>query len=43
MRVARWSGDAMKDPDLIAAGISVVLVLVIALALRLAGIVLEAP
>jgi hypothetical protein len=33
----------MKDPDLIAAGITMILALVIALALRAAGIILEAP
>jgi len=33
----------MKDPDLIAAGLTVILALVIALALRAAGIVVQAP
>jgi len=33
----------MKDPDLIAAGLTVILALVIALALRAIGIVPEAP
>jgi hypothetical protein len=33
----------MKDPDLIAAGITMILALVIALALRAAGIILEGP
>jgi len=33
----------MKDPDVIAAGITVILALVIALALRVTGIAVEAP
>ena len=33
----------MKDPDLIAAGITVILALVIALALRATGIAVEGP